>query len=104
MVEAFGGVDVANPHHQMTIHQQRLDRYVPPPRRRVQPVAVESVGQRFDAQVNQCRVTVDIGTFVPEQRPEAARIAKTQNGPSEYEIDVVVLLRRRLRRHQAQTA
>jgi hypothetical protein len=46
----------------------------------------------------------DVGTFVPEQRAEAAWVAQAQNGMLEYQVHVIVLLRWRPRRHQAQTA
>jgi hypothetical protein len=103
-METFGGVDVADAHHQTTVHQQWLDRHPAAVGRRMQPVPVEALGQRLDAQIGQRRVTFDADAFVPEQRPEATRVAKTQNGVVEQQVNMIVLLCRRIRRHQPQTA
>jgi len=103
-MEALGGIDVADADHQAAVHQQRLDRRAAPTRCRVQPVAIEIGAQGLDAEAGQQRMRLDPLTFMPEQRPETPRVTQAKNGAGEEQVEVIVRLWRRRRRHQAQAA
>jgi hypothetical protein len=60
-------------------------------RRAVQPVTIEAVGQRFNAQTGQHVMAFHLGTLVPEQGPEATGITQAENRLREHQVDVVML-------------
>ena len=88
----------------MAVHQQRFDRGAALSRDAIKPLAVECRRQRLNTQHRDQRVLFNATPFMPQHGPETARIAQAQRCVGEDQIDVIVLLRRRSVRHQAQAA
>lgn len=102
--QAFRSIDVADTDDPVAVHKKGLYRRAAPAACGEYPVAVEFGRQRFDAEAGEQRMLGVGRRFVPEKRSEAARVAKAQHAVREDEVDVVVFLRRRVRRNEAQAA
>lgn len=102
--KAFRSINIADANQQMPIHQYRLDRRCPPPRRCKQPVGRKFLGQRLDAKHGEQGVKERIIAFLPGDDAKTPGVGKTEQGPLGLQVKVVVLARRLLRRHEAQIA
>ena len=97
------GVDIADAHHHMIVHQHQLDRAAAALSCSDQGVAVKTVGQRFRPQCLQQGVVLD-GADMPQHRAETARIAVAQHIGPQQQIDVIMSFRRGVGRQETQVA
>jgi len=104
--KALRSIDVANPDHQMTIHQGRLDRTAAARQGGMEPVDGKPVGKRLETLRGQQGVLLglDRRPRLPQNDAKATRIGKTQYLAGKDQIEMIVLLRRQIVRHKAQVA
>lgn len=100
--QAFRGVDVADTDNHMAVHDEALDRAARATGGVVQPLAVEGVAQRLDAEAGEQRA-LSAGRN-PGDEAEPPRVAVAQQPVTEGDVHMVVGAGRGVRAYDAQAA
>ena len=92
--QTLSRIDVADADDAVAVHQEGFDRGLSAAGGCIEPVAVKSLAQWFDAEHGEQRVGFNAGPLVLNQGAETTWVAQAQHDVGEDEVDVVVCLRR----------
>src|SRR5229473_3871506 len=101
--QALVRIDVSDPDHDLSVHQQQLDTYAAAARGLVEELRREPIAERFHAELREQRMAGGVAGF-PQHHAEAARIAQAQRGSAENEVDVIVIAGKGSRVDRAQAS
>ena len=100
----FVGVDVADSGHDSTIDEKVADGHTSAPGPRVEVGAMELLFEGLGTQIREQSMAMGVDAS-PQERSEAARVAKPQRLPAgDYDVHMVMFLRRLIGWYDAQTS